>query len=62
MPEGKNMKDIKESICASPTGGTPRSSVPSKGTIKKKIVELMVVTKKEENTSVINLERSVLGF
>lgn len=59
--EGEGYK--RKHLCiASITGGAPRSSVPSKGIIKSKIVELMVVSKKEESTPVINLERSILGF
>lgn len=52
----------KNSYISSMTRGSPRSSMPSRGTIKRKIVELLSVNKKEGITSIVNPERLVLKF
>lgn len=47
---------------ASITGGATRSSVSSKGTIKRMFSKLMAVSKKEGNASTSNIERIILRF
>lgn len=58
----KKANDIKENVSISPKQGGPRSSVPSKSIINRKIVELMSVSKKEGITSATNPKREVLEF
>lgn len=44
------------------TIGAPRENLPSEGTMKKKIVEMLVVHKKEGGIPTKTLDRPILGF
>lgn len=58
--ENKEASKGKWSYISTITSGAPRSNLPSKGTMKRKIVEMLIVHKKYDGTSIKTHDRSML--
>lgn len=59
--ERKEINKGKHTYIADITGGEPQENVPSKGTMKRKIAEMLAIYHKEGNTSTKIIDR-LMGF